>query len=134
MTPAKRTIMAMMMALKYSIRPCPNGCSRSAGLVESLAPTMVMRLESTSLRLLTASMIIATEPAIAPTAALNVASSTLTTTPTILVRIIFEVLSINMPPVILTGICLLDRGRIRQRQSRDLLQTPFLFQILCNQP
>ena len=77
-----------MMALKYSMRPKPKGCSRSAGRCDSFVPMMVMTLDSASLRLLTASITMATLLAMTPTAALNAASSTLATMPMTLVRMI----------------------------------------------
>ena len=93
-TPAESTITAMMMALKYSMRPNPKGCLRSAGRCESLVPTMVMTLESASLRLFTASITMATELAKMPTPALKAANNTLAMMPTQLVLIICEERSI----------------------------------------
>ena len=92
-TPADSTMTAMMMALKYSMRPWPKGCLRSAGRSESLVPTMVMMLDRASLRLFTASITMATLLANKPTAALKAASSTLVTMPTQLVLIICALLS-----------------------------------------
>ena len=86
--PADSTMTAMMMALKYSMRPKPKGCFLSAGRWESLVPTMVMTLDSASLRLLTASITMATLLARIPTAALKPANSTLAIMPIQLVRII----------------------------------------------
>ena len=86
--PADRTMTAMIMALKYSIRPKPKGCSLSAGRCESFVPMMVMTLERASLRLFTASITMATLLAMMPTTALNAASSTLATMPMTLVRMI----------------------------------------------
>ena len=87
--PADSTNTAMMMALKYSTRPKPKGCSRSAGRSESFVPMMVMTLDSASLRLLTASITMATLLARMPTAALKAAKRTLAIMPMILVRTIF---------------------------------------------
>ena len=78
----------MMMALKYSMRPKPKGCFLSAGRWESFVPTMVMTLDSASLRLLTASITMATLLARMPTAALNPANNTLAIIPIQLVRMI----------------------------------------------
>ena len=89
-TPAESTITAMMMALKYSMRPNPKGCFLSAGRCESFVPTMVMTLESASLRLFTASITMATELAKTPTPALNAANNTLAMMPIQLVLIICE--------------------------------------------
>ena len=86
--PADSTMTAMMMALKYSMRPKPKGCLRSAGRCESFVPTMVMTLDSASLRLLTASITMATLLAKMPTPALKAAKSTLAAMPIQLVRII----------------------------------------------
>ena len=92
--PAESTITAMMMALKYSMRPNPKGCFLSAGRCESLVPTMVMTLDSASLKLFTASITMATELASRPTTALNAASNTLAIMPIQLVLIICEERSI----------------------------------------
>jgi hypothetical protein len=54
-------ITAIISAEKYSILPCPYGCSLSGFLLESLVPMIVMVEESTSLRLFNASSIIAIE-------------------------------------------------------------------------
>ena len=89
-TPAVSTMTAMMMALKYSMRPNPKGCCLSAGRCESLVPMIVMTLDSASLKLFTASMMMATELASRPTTALNAASNTLAMMPTQLVLIICE--------------------------------------------
>ena len=86
--PADKTMTAIMIALKYSIRPKPNGCFLSAGLWDSFVPIMVMTLESASLRLLIASITMATELAKRPTAALKPAKRTLATIPIQLVRMI----------------------------------------------
>ena len=80
---------AMMMALKYSMRPKPKGCFLSAGRCESFVPTMVMTLDSASLRLLTASITMATLLARMPTAALKPANNTLAIIPIQLVRMIW---------------------------------------------
>ena len=92
--PADSTIIAIIMALKYSIRPKPKGCLRSAGRCESFVPTIVMTLESASLRLFTASIMIATELARMPTVALKPANNTLAAIPIQLVRMICELRSI----------------------------------------
>src|SRR5690554_6950764 len=42
-------------AATYSVRPCPKGCSLSAGFFDSLNPKSVIALEPTSDRLLTLS-------------------------------------------------------------------------------
>ena len=86
--PAAITNTAITMALRYSIRPCPKGCLRSAGRAEYRVPMMVTTDENTSLRLLTASITIAMEPAKNPTTALKEANSTLDKMPIRLVRII----------------------------------------------
>ena len=86
--PADRTMTAMMMALKYSMRPNPKGCSRSAGRCDSFVPMMVMTLERASLRLFTASITTATLLAMMPTTALNAANKTLAMIPMTLVRMI----------------------------------------------
>ena len=77
--PADSTITAIIIALKYSTRPKPKGCSRSAGRSESFVPTIVITLERASLRLFTASIMIATLLAKIPTTALNAANNTFAT-------------------------------------------------------
>ena len=86
--PADSTMTAMIMALKYSMRPKPKGCLRSAGRCDSFVPTMVMTLDSASLRLLMASITMATLLARMPTMALKPANRTLAAIPIQLVRII----------------------------------------------
>ena len=81
--PAESTITAIIIALKYSTRPKPKGCSRSAGRSESFVPTIVITLERASLRLFTASIMIATLLAKIPTTALNAANNTFATMPII---------------------------------------------------
>ena len=85
--PAYIMIAAIIVVVMYSMRPCPKGCSRSAFLLESLVPTMVMIDEIASERLFTASRVTAIELDKMPTAALNAASATLAAMPMALVRI-----------------------------------------------
>ena len=80
--PAARTIKAIIIALKYSIRPCPYGCPLSAGLLASFAPMIVIKLDSTSVKLFNASSTMAIELATSPTIALNSASNMLVPIPT----------------------------------------------------
>ena len=91
--PADSTMTAIIIALKYSMRPNPKGCLRSAGLCDSFAPMMVITLDRASLRLFSASIMMATLPEMIPTTALNATRNTLATIPTTLVRIILELLS-----------------------------------------
>src|SRR3712207_9452951 len=86
--PAMSTMMEMIMALKYSTRPYPKGCLRSAGRSESLVPTMVMTDDMASLRLLSASIMMAVEFAMRPTAVLNEAKNRLAAMPMALVLMI----------------------------------------------
>ena len=79
-------IRAITLALRYSTRPCPRGCSRSAGFAASRVPTMVINEDMASLRLFSASMVMATEWDIIPTKALKPASKRLVTMPTTLAR------------------------------------------------
>jgi hypothetical protein len=85
----------MIIAEKYSIRPWPKGCERLAGFSLNFVPTIVITDESASLRLFTASMIIAIELANNPTTALNEARKMLATIPITLVRTIILLLSIS---------------------------------------
>ena len=85
-TPAYSTMIEMIAALRYSVRPWPIGCFLSGALPASFVPMMVMRDDSASLRLLTASITTATEWDAMPTKALNAARNTLAIMPVILVR------------------------------------------------
>ncbi|MEE8704169.1 MAG: hypothetical protein SOH58_04050 [Olsenella sp.] len=80
--PAPITMAATPMALRYSILPCPKGCSRSAGFDAMRIPTTVTTEEAASVRLFTASSTMASEPAARPTRAFATTSATLTATPT----------------------------------------------------
>ena len=55
----------------YSMRPWPNGWLRSGALPASLVPIIVMMLDRASLKLLTASVMMAMEFDMKPTAALK---------------------------------------------------------------
>ena len=59
--PTSKITIETHIALKYSILPCPNGWSLSAGLPESLKPKWVITDEPASERLLNASAIIPIE-------------------------------------------------------------------------
>ena len=85
-TPAYSTIMEMIAALRYSVRPCPSGCFLSGALPASFVPMIVMRDDSASLRLLTASITTAIEWEAMPTNALKAARNTLAMMPMTLVR------------------------------------------------
>ena len=78
-------MMEMMAALRYSVRPWPSGCFLSGALPASFVPMIVMRDDSASLRLLTASITTAMEWDAAPTKALNPARNTLAMMPVMLV-------------------------------------------------
>lgn len=69
--PAIRMITPIITDEKYSILPYPKGWSLSGALEDNLVPTIVIREESASLRLFTASKITARECAKNPTPALN---------------------------------------------------------------
>ena len=58
---------ATKSADKYSILPCPNGCSASAGLFDILKPIIVIIDEAASDKLLKASAEIAIDPTSIPT-------------------------------------------------------------------
>ena len=73
--------MEIMAALIYSILPCPMGCFLSGFLPASLVPIMVIVEDKASLRLLTASRMIAMELERSPTNALNAARRILVTIP-----------------------------------------------------
>ena len=67
----------------YSSRPCPKGCSSSAGLAASLKPSSATTEEPASERLLTASAMMAILPEINPTVNFAAKSPTLQTMPTV---------------------------------------------------
>ena len=79
--PAITIITATAIVVTYSILPWPKGCLLSAGLPASFIPTIVTAEESTSLKLFTASNIIAIDPDNAPITLLNKTRSILTTIP-----------------------------------------------------
>jgi hypothetical protein len=60
------TIKETIRAEIYSNRPCPKGCSSSAGLLASLKPTIVIIDDAASDRLLKASAVTAILPEISP--------------------------------------------------------------------
>jgi hypothetical protein len=62
----------MITEAKYSILPCQYGCSLSGFLAESLVQIIVITEETTSLKLFTASKIIAIELARNQTIALKI--------------------------------------------------------------
>ena len=66
-TPTSITIKATKRADKYSILPCPKGCSASAGLFDILKPIIVIIDDAASDKLLNASAEIAIEPTNIPT-------------------------------------------------------------------
>ena len=92
-TPAHKTIAAMIADEMYSIRPYPYGCFLSRGLLASFTPIIVMMEDNASVRLLTASNVIAMEFVTIPTNALNATRMRLTIMPITLVLMIFPVLS-----------------------------------------
>ena len=80
--------MAISPALRYSTLPCPNGCFLSGLRLAILVPIIVIIEDRTSLRLLTASRVIAIELVKAPIAALKAARNRLAIIPIILTFII----------------------------------------------
>ena len=76
------------MALKYSILPCPKGCSLSGSKSAILVEIIVTIDESASLKLFTASNKIAIEFEIKPIIALKVTNNKFIKIPIILVFII----------------------------------------------
>lgn len=82
-TPISTTANAMINAAMYSYLACPNGCSLSAGLLESLNPKTVTTDDAASDRLLIASATIATEPENTPTRILKMHNITLEIIPKI---------------------------------------------------
>ena len=89
--PAYRTIIDISIALRYSIRPYPNGCFLSGSLPASFVPIIVIRELPASDMLLTASSIIAIEFVSSPITALNAAKNTFAIIPiTLVLTIIFS--------------------------------------------
>ena len=74
-----------MLAVRYSIRPCPKGCSLSGALLARRVPTMVMTEDRASVRLFTASRVMEMELERSPTPALKPAKNRLARIPMILV-------------------------------------------------
>ena len=88
--PAQRTIAAIITDEKYSIRPYPYGWFLSGAFPANLVPMMVMMDESASVKLLTASKVMAIEFTRIPIVALKATSIRFTTMPIILVLMIFS--------------------------------------------
>ena len=86
--PAYRTSVEMSMEVRYSTRPCPKGCFLSGSFPASLVPTIVIRDEAASERLLTASSVTAMERDRIPITALNVERNRFARIPITLVRTI----------------------------------------------
>ena len=86
--PAPRIIKAMAMVVIYSIRPCPNGCSLSAPLAANFVPTIVNTEDNTSVKLFTASRMMAMELDARPTIILKITRTTLPIMPFILASVI----------------------------------------------
>ena len=81
--PTSITKNATNKADKYSILPCPKGCSASAGLSAILKPTIVITEDAASDKLLKASADTAIEPTNKPTKSLTKNKIILTIIPTI---------------------------------------------------
>ena len=77
---------ATIRAEIYSILPCPNGCSLSAGILANLKPIMVITEEPASDKLLKASAVIAILAEINPTENFIKNKIILTIIPTILAK------------------------------------------------
>ena len=86
--PAPRMMKAIAMVVIYSIRPCPNGCSLSAPFAASFVPTIVNTDERTSVKLFTASRMMAIELDARPTIILKITRTTLPIMPFILASVI----------------------------------------------
>ena len=93
--PAYKIITAINIALKYSIRPCPNGCFLSGSFPASFVPTIVIKELATSDKLFTASSTIAIEFDKSPIVVLKITRKIFATIPIILVRTI--IFSRNTP-------------------------------------
>jgi hypothetical protein len=91
---ASRMITAITILAKYSILPCPYGCSLSGFLLESLIHKIVTNEEIMSLKLFNASIIIAMEFDKNQTIALKTTNATLVSIPYMLTLIICLSLSI----------------------------------------
>ena len=86
--PAPRMMKAIAMVVIYSIRPCPNGCSLSAPLAANFVPTIVNTEDNTSVKLFTASRMMAMELDARPTIILKITRTTLPIMPFILASVI----------------------------------------------
>ena len=85
--PTRSTRNDTIIEATYSIRACPKGCARSAGLAEMRKDTSEIICEPASERLLKASAVIEIAPASVPTVSLPAKSSRLTMTPTTLAMV-----------------------------------------------
>ncbi len=81
-TPIIRMIKDTIKADIYSTRPCPKGCSSSAGFLANLNPTRLITEEPASAKLLTASTDIAILPVMEPITNFMPHNETFTTIPT----------------------------------------------------
>ena len=86
--PAPRMMKAIAMVVIYSIRPWPNGCSLSAPLAANFVPTIVNTEDNTSVKLFTASRMMAMELDARPTIILKITRTTLPIMPFILASVI----------------------------------------------
>jgi len=84
--PTSNTRKDTMSAEIYSIRPCPKGCSSSAGLLAIFTPTKLISDEPASDRLLKASAVTDTLCTISPTINFTMNKNTLHKMPTMLAR------------------------------------------------
>ena len=81
-----------MMDVIYSTLPCPNGCFLSAFFLEIFVPIIVTIELPASVKLLTASVMIATELARIPMNALKPTNNMLATIPiTLVLTIVFSI-------------------------------------------
>ncbi|MPN01762.1 hypothetical protein SDC9_148974 [bioreactor metagenome] len=107
---------------RYSMRACPNGCSRSAGLPPSLKPTNVMMLLAASDKLFTASAMMDTLPESKPAANLETHNKRLHKRPTTPARAPARVRA-----ALFAGVCCLPS---KKRMSSFVTACLFLSAIL----
>ena len=118
----------MMLAVRYSIRPCPRGCSRSGALLARRVPTMVITEDRASVKLLTASRVIEMELERIPTPALKPAKKRLAKIPIILVcTMICSLLSFILPLITPYYFLLLLTPSYYPYYFLPLLTTPYYF-------
>ena len=104
-----------MVAVRYSVLPCPMGWFLSAGFPASLVPAMVMMEERASERLLTASRVMAMEWVRRPITALKAARAALARIP-------------------ITEVLMMTEVRLSGEEAPFAIKTPFCLYTIQYRP